>query len=223
MHYFGGKSRIAKRLAQYMTIHREFDTYFEPFVGGLNVIQYMRGRRIANDINPYIIELYKAVQNGYEPPSNVSEDEYYRIKAGEDIKLIGFVGHACSFGGKWWGGYARDGRGTNYASAGRNSLLKKNIDGVEFHSQDYKLFEPKEMIIYCDPPYASTYKGWGGTVFDTNEFWNVMRKWSVNNQVFISEYVAPDDFKCVLGIETNIEIRSKNGREERVERLFTIE
>ena len=48
-----------------------------------------------------------------------------------------------------------------------------------------------------------------------------MRNWSKNNDVYISEYVAPDDFECVLEIQTKTDIRNgKNQLDKRVEKLF---
>ena len=35
------------------------------------------------------------------------------------------------------------------------------------------------------------------TIFDHDKFWNVMRVWSKDNLVFISEETAPSDFKCI--------------------------
>ena len=57
------------------------------------------------------------------------------------------------------------------------------------------------MFIYCDPPYAYTkfpikyrrdIKKYD--VFETELFWETMRKWSKSNVVVISEIVAPPDF-----------------------------
>jgi DNA adenine methylase len=41
------------------------------------------------------------------------------------------------------------------------------------------------------------------------------------NNVIISEYQAPDDFKCIWSKETKTDIRTKdNGKETRIEKLF---
>jgi len=51
-----------------------------------------------------------------------------------------------------------------------------------------------------------------------------MRLWSKNNLVFISEYIAPDDFKCVLQINTKTDMRNKNNNKiSRIEKLFKYE
>ena len=38
-------------------------------------------------------------------------------------------------------------------------------------------------------------------MFDTEEFWEIMRKWSKNNIVLISEMDAPEDFVEVWNME----------------------
>lgn len=48
-----------------------------------------------------------------------------------------------------------------------------------------------------------------------------MREWSKNNTIIISEYKAPEDFKCVGYIKTKTDINNKNGKKsERIEKLF---
>ena len=48
-----------------------------------------------------------------------------------------------------------------------------------------------------------------------------MREWSKNNDVYISEYEAPDDFEAVLEIPTKTNIRDKTDNVcKRVEKLF---
>ena len=57
------------------------------------------------------------------------------------------------------------------------------------------------MLVYCDPPYAQTkfpikyrreVKKYD--TFDNEEFWDVVRDWSKNNVVVVSETTAPPDF-----------------------------
>lgn len=145
--------------------------------------------------------MLKAVQNGYELPETVTEEQYKYIRdhKDEDKALAGFVGFGCSFGGKWFGGYARNKQGTNYASQSKRSLLKDmiNLSRAKFMCCDYRDVNiPNNSIIYADPPYANTTL-YQGEKFNTDEFWEYMRKLSKNNKVFISEQSAPDDFKCI--------------------------
>ena len=100
------------------------------------------------------------------------------------------------------------------------------IDDIFFNESISSSFNYKELefdgcLIYCDPPYKDTTKYPIIGEFNTEEFWNVMRNWSKNNTVIISEYEAPNDFECIKEINTKTDIRNRSGkRENRVERLF---
>jgi hypothetical protein len=48
-----------------------------------------------------------------------------------------------------------------------------------------------------------------------------MREWSIHNDVYVSEYEAPDDFECVFEIPKRMTM-SKNNSEIRYERLFKL-
>lgn len=228
MQYFGGKAKIAKYIVPYLeSVRKKEQLFVEPFVGGANIISKMSGKRKAFDYNRYLVEMYKGVQNGYELPDYISEAQYKYIKENkdEDKVLTGFVGFGCSFAGKWFGGYARGHGGTKgYADTSKRSLLKKmqTCMDVEFGYANYRDLQLKDCLIYCDPPYRNTTSFSGTPKFDTEEFWNVMRTWSMSNDVYISEYSAPDDFQCVLEIKAKTDIRNKNNRpEKRIEKLFT--
>lgn len=57
---------------------------------------------------------------------------------------------------------------------------------------------PKKSVIYCDIPYKGTKQYSTSKGFDHNKFWEWCRtKTTDGNDVLISEYEAPDDFKCV--------------------------
>ena len=226
MQYFGGKAKIAKYIVPYLEgVRKDNQIFVEPFVGGANIVSQMSGKRKAYDFNEYLIEMYKGVQNGYELPDSLTEEEYKYIREhkDEDKVLTGFVGFGCSFAGKWFGGYARNKQKHNYCKASKNSLMKKmsTMADVEFDWRDYKSLFLKGCLIYCDPPYANTTKYTGVPDFDSEEFWNIMRAWSKDNDVYISEYEAPDDFVSVLEIPTKTNIRDKSDNVCcRVEKLF---
>lgn len=228
MQYFGGKAKVAKYIVPYLeNVRKENQKYVEPFVGGANIISKMSGNREAYDFNEYLIEMYKGVQNGLDLPNYITEDNYKYIKdhKNENKALTGFVGFGCSFAGKWFGGYARGHGGKlGYADTSKRSLLKKmnSMQDVKFEFADYKTLFFNNCLIYCDPPYENTTKFTGTPNFNTEEFWNVMRLWSKDNDVYISEYKAPDDFECVLEIPTKTDIRDCNNNALcRIERLFT--
>jgi DNA adenine methylase len=211
MQYLGGKSKIRKEISEFLESVRNGRDYLEPFVGGAWVLQEMTGTRSASDNNAALITMYQYLQKGWMPPENVSEELYAQYKQKQDPAdpLTAFIGIGCSFGGKWFGGYARQ-TGYNFASGGKRALQKQLplIMNVTFSHKDYREIDPKNKLIYCDPPYANTtgYKD----KFDSSVFWETMRLWSKDNTVVISEYCAPDDFICVKQIPTKTIIRNTN-------------
>ena len=59
--------------------------------------------------------------------------------------------------------------------------------------------------------------------FNHDEFWDIMRKWSKDNTVLISEYSAPEDFEIVWEKQVKLDIRDKNNKKQkRTEKLFKI-
>jgi DNA adenine methylase len=153
---------------------------------------------ILNDKHEYLIEMLNGVKYGYDLPENITEEEYKYIREHKDDDriLTGFVGFGCSFGGKWFGGYARNKTNTNYALQSKKSLLKDmaTLTDAEFICMDYRDVElPEGCVIYADPPYNGT-TGYGREKFNSDEFWEYMRKVSKEHLVFISEQNAPDDF-----------------------------
>ena len=201
MRYQGGKSRIAKPIAEVLnSVGGGGTTFISLFCGSCSVESKVTGfdKLILNDNHSYLISLLKGVQNGYELPESISEQQYKYIREhkDEDKVLTGFVGFGCSFGGKWFGGYARNKGGTNYALQSKKSLLKdmKTLMQAEFICKDYRDVDlPENCIIYADPPYNNT-TGYGKTKFNSEEFWQYARKVSKRHLMFVSEQSAPDDF-----------------------------
>jgi DNA adenine methylase len=227
MQYFGGKQRIAGRVSEFLSSQYDgCSYYFEPFIGGGSVCARMGGKRFASDKNEYLVAMWRALQDGWLPPTSVSEEEYARVRAepDKDKALTAFVGFGCSYSGKWFGGYARSDGERNYALNAYNSLMKQlpAMGDVRFEARDFRDTYPRKSLVYCDPPYKGT-TGYGAVgAFDTKRFWSVMREWSKHNKVYISEYAAPEDFECVLEIPTKLDIRNGAGeKEQRMERIFT--
>ncbi len=224
MQYMGSKNRIAKHLLPIMEAKRGDRTWVEPFVGGANMIDKVTGARLGNDNHKYLIALLKALQDGWVPPTNISKEAYYCIKATQSVysdEVVGFVGFLCSFGGKWWGGYAFNKKGDNYAARGSRVLIKqsKNLKGIDFRHGNYlDMGIPPNSLIYCDPPYENTTSY--SSKFDHKEFWQWCReKGSEGHIVFVSEYNAPGDFECIKEVYTKT-ILDKNSQYPRIEKLF---
>ena len=230
MRYQGGKSRIANQLATVIERWGGSNQTFVSLFCGSCVVEAKLAphfdRVICNDKHEYLIEMLKGVQNGYELPEHISEEEYKYIKShkDEDKILAGFVGFGCSFGGKFFGGYARNKEQTNYALQSKKSLLKDMIylPDAEFTCLDYRDVDiPNGSIVYADPPYANT-TTYQGQKFDSEAFWEYMRQISKHNQVFISEQTAPDDFECIWEKPfTRTLDRNKDNQFKVVEKLFT--
>ena len=65
MKYMGSKARFTKEILPIILKERKPEQwYVEPFVGGMNVICEVGGKRIANDNNYYLIEMWKGLANG---------------------------------------------------------------------------------------------------------------------------------------------------------------
>lgn len=216
MQYLGGKSRIAKQICNVLEEWRTPNQlYIEPFIGGCSVFSLMKGPKEGYDIHPDLISMWQAVQQGWIPPDELSENEYQNLKRQTPSALRGFAGFACSFGGKWFGGYARQ-PGHNYAKGGQRSIVRKasGLANCVIDRVDYRKLQPIESLIYCDPPYNGTTKY--SSEFDSEEFWGVVRKWSdMGNVVIVSEYEAPDDFLCIAELSPY-----KSMQKARTEKLF---
>lgn len=103
MHYFGGKFKISKDLANVLNPITKGKPFVDLFCGACNVVEKIitASSRTANDNNPYLIELLKAIQDGYEPPIHVTREQYNYTMShlDENPALSGFVGIGCSFSG----------------------------------------------------------------------------------------------------------------------------
>ena len=196
MRYFGGKSKISKDLAGVLNPVTKDKPFVDLFCGACNVVEKITtaSSRMANDNNPYLIELLKAIQNGWEPPTVVSEEQYkYTMNhLEENLALSGFIGVGCSFGGGWNNGYARTKNSNrNYAENARNALFKQKpkLNGVLFTSCDYdKAFIPNGAIVYCDPPYKSTTNKYYARKFDYDTFIAWVEANKNKYDTYISEY-----------------------------------
>ena len=138
--------------------------------------------------------------------------------------MTGFAGFACSFGGKWFGGYARSKNepNKNYAKYSKNSLLKKisRMGDVEYYCSSYKNISNKNLlgsVVYCDPPYEGTTSYSNSKEFDHLKFWQWVRKsQKLSDIIFVSEYNSPSDFVCIWKKEQKTKVDSRN-----IENMFS--
>lgn len=225
--YQGGKSRIAQDIASVISV-RGGDCFVSLFCGSCAVESKVQGfsRKILNDRHQYLIALLQGVQRGYELPESITPEQYRHIREhkDDDPTLAGFVGFGCSFGGKWFGGYARNATGTNYAAQSKRSLLKDmaTLQDATFVCADYRrVCIPPRAVIYADPPYNNT-TGYHGDRFDSAEFWIAMRLLAdTGHTVFVSEQEAPPDIQCVWERKfTRTLDRNKSNQFSVTEKLF---
>lgn len=230
MVYMGSKNRIAKELIPIITKDLQPNQwYVEPFVGGANMIDKIEHPyKLGADNNKYLIALLEAVQNGQELPEHITKDEYIAVKTNKDNYpdwYVGFVGFVSSFRAKFFGGYSgyyttKTGIQRNYIKERINNILKQNLDGIKLVCSSYDALDiPANSVIYCDPPYNGTTKYKDS--FDSDAFWQWCRdKAKEGHTVYVSEYNAPEDFKCIWEkqINSNLGGTSKTA----TEKLFTI-
>lgn len=242
LRYVGGKTRLAKEISTVLSGYKTptHKYYYEPFFGGGSMAQYTKQfglQRFASDNNKDLINLYVMLQMEWLPPIQITEDEYKRLKESTDPSIVasamrGYAGFALSFGGKWFGGYARDPKGGRDFSAESYRRLVKHLPDIEdiyFRHTDYRFIFPvnDECLIYCDPPYYGTfgetchYEAYAIGDFDHISFWNTMREWSNNGAVvLISEYTAPNDFEVVWEKSYKTYGITLGKTQDKVERLF---
>lgn len=130
MRYLGGKFKISKDLANVLNPITKDKSFVDLFCGACNVIEKITtaSSRMANDNNPYLIALLKAVQDGWEPPVVCTEEQYNYTMShlDENPALSGFIGIGCSYSGGWKNGYARSiDKGHNFPREAHNTLLRQ--------------------------------------------------------------------------------------------------
>lgn len=212
MKYMGSKNRIAKYLLPIILENRkENQWYVEPFVGGANIIDKVGGNRYGCDSNKYLISMWQGLQKDRDKPYDISKELYnvardvYNGKEKSfnhlmemDDFMVGWIGWMASFNGRFFDG------GYSGKSGIRNTLRQiYNLKDVVFRCYDYRKTRlPNNSIIYCDIPYKNTKQYTTSKGFNHIEFWQWCReKTKEGHDVYISEYIAPDDFECVWSKE----------------------
>lgn len=203
----GGKKRIGKEVAAVilevaMRVGFETDTYVEPFLGMGGVMKHMNGffaKRVGNDLNGDVIVLWQGLQNGWKPARQISRQRWQQLRdSNKSSPERSFAGIACSFGGALFQGYVENTKTRDWVGEAARSFeaFRPYGDDVKVSNVSYDQLKPRDAIVYCDPPYAST-RGFNGMApFDSDHFWRVMDDWTLkrNCLVFVSEETAPDDW-----------------------------
>ena len=246
MRYQGSKARIAKEIIPIITEQLTEEKYFvDLFAGGMNMVDKVNHeKKIACDINHYVIDLWQDIkENGMRNiPKGVSLEQYKTAKK-EYLNgvlkrfskpVIGYIATCCSYGGGWFNGYANYNpkKKEDHIAEAWNGLSKqvrnfKHLESTEFCAMDYRdincFIDLDKCMIYCDPPYSETKKY--ESDFDNEAFWQWVRVTvkKYGCPIYVSEYDAPDDFKCVWqksvpdGMGTTKEGEKQN---RKIEKLF---
>lgn len=221
MKYQGSKNRIASDIIPIMTNGMKKGDYFiELFCGGCNLIDKIPQdfKRIANDNNEYLIEMWKSLQNGWNGPEVIDRELYTKARDAFNKKdystfskgELGWIGHMASFNGRFFsGGYSghnvkiSDGKSRDYISESIRNIKAQLplIKNIEFMSEEYdKIILPPSdrCVIYCDIPYQNVKQYSTSKKFDYNRFYEWVRTHKKEGyKIYVSEYDMPSDFKVV--------------------------
>jgi len=232
MRYVGGKYRIRKQVAKVILDNSSTRLrYLEPFVGSASVFQEVAGRfdaAMAGDLHCDLVMMWNGLLfDGWEPPSVVTEWRYAELRKQEPSADRAFAGFGCSFGGKWFGGYARSGD-RNYAMNIRSGLLKtkemlRSASVQRFQHKSYHEWDiPIGSCVYLDPPYKQS-QGYTTGTFDHDAFWS----WAENIaksgcDVFVSEYTAPESWECIMEIKKIVHLGGGSKHFDATEKIFKL-
>lgn len=163
----GEKKHLRKRISlvlkrvEFQLMNGQVLPYFEPFCGICGILRHFlesNNRLIyASDINPDLIFMWKIIQ--YTKISSYSGSEQSNNKTLDDTSFLATLTRKLA-------------------------KISNNIERIIFCDPcSYEEYDPKGMLIYCDPPTL------------TNEtFWDTMRRWNKCNLVFIAAKSSPRDF-----------------------------
>ena len=232
MKYMGSKRRLWKDIAPFILENRkDGQCYVEPFCGGCNSLSNVNGWRLAADINPYLIAMWKGLLNDEKVVFDIDKEYYDKVRKSyrnndntfSDFEK-GWVGFMASYNGRFFdGGYSGISVGRNYIHESMLDIIKQidKLQGVEFHCCSYDaLIIPKKSIIYCDIPYKDS-KQYDRVKFDYDKFYQwCFDKKSEGHRVYISEYWMPNDFQCIWEKEVPIHMNSYKGENRKIEKLY---
>ena len=155
LNYIGGKYKLLPQLTEYFP--KNINTFVDLFSGGFNVgINVDSKKTICNDINSFIIDLYKELYN--KPINDVLQhienriDEYgsfnYQFRFNNDKEYNNPFGRNRS----------------QFSDNMRNNLIlftqKLKDMNIEFSSEQFDKLNLQDLnnndFVYCDPPYLIT-------------------------------------------------------------------
>lgn len=209
MNYMGGKHRQGPKIADFVReVLKPGQWYVEPFCGALGVARRVgHDKMLLADGSEALINMWKTLQDpSINLPDVVTEEQCRRLNAARDPGdwMTAYAGFGMSFGSKWFGGYARDSRGSTQDNVTRSRNLKiatgrkrqaTTGNAVFVHRAYDSLYVPRGSLIYCDPPYAGRTRAHDCEAFDHDKFWGWCRvQVQAGHTLLITEFTIPDDF-----------------------------
>jgi DNA adenine methylase len=227
MQYLGGKHRLAKHLVKAIRADVGNVPVWDAFCGGLSMATEFSktGPGVASDVHPALIALYQAVRAGWTPPEHVTEAMWREAKMLPDSDpMKGFAGFGCSFGGMYFGGYAKHNPGKLEHIYTKRALQRQLAALASWPIVRLSFFDvtpgPINGIIYCDPPYAGT-TGYSTGDFDHASFWARCQEWAQYTAVYVSEFSCPTPHRVVLEIPRRIAV-SGTSEVTKVDTLYQV-
>jgi len=236
MKYMGSKNRIAKYILPIMLENYKGKNFYDLFCGGGNLIDKVPKtyNRYANDLSEATIMALIMIRDNLRniPKNNkeFTEEDYnnckQEVKNGKITSLNSFAGFAYSYGAKYYDCWRRDkiGKRDYVAESYRNAVKQSPyLHNVIFSCASYdKVFLEPNSLIYCDIPYKGTGK-YKTENLNYEAFWDWCREKKIEGHtIYISEYNAPEDFKCVWQKEINSSLTRDTGGKKGIEKLFTL-
>lgn len=216
---------------------RNREIWFEPFVGGGNVLERAAphfGLSIALDSHQDLILMWRAVMDGWTPPDFISREQYAQLRREEPSAIRGYAGFGASFGGKWFGGYGSTKtdrkhpnsevcRSSHDVVVRQGSIFRK--ENVHFINDRFgNVTPPRESVVYCDPPYAGTTRYSTGD-FNHESFYMTLCAWSDSGCfVYVSGYSMPNNVphKVIWSKKKRNTLEKDDNSRTTTEKLFRI-
>ena len=213
------------------------ERWFEPFVGGGNVMERAAphfATSAGSDIHEDLILMWQHVAAGGVLPEFVSREEYQALRHADPSWLRGYAGFRASFGGKWFGGYGIDKIDAKHPHAEicRSSYVVASRQGRVFakagtrflHGSYTDFAPPVGTVVYCDPPYAGTQFYSSTAPIDYPAFYRTLQSWAETCDVYVSEYAVPEEFpvKLIWERERRMTLKAGDNHRTATERLFKV-
>lgn len=188
--WVGGKRDEIKHFEKHFP--KKYTTYVEPFVGGGSVFFHISPKKsVLNDIHKELIQIYRAIRDGYaheiikfmkEHPNDKATYESVRALEPKD-----WIESACKFyylRKTCYRGMMRYNQkgGFNVAFGNYKNIkydelyddsYRELLEGSRLFSRDFefifKLCDKEDNFIFIDPPYDSTFTDYGYCSFGKDE------------------------------------------------------